>query len=272
MRDENSSDFKIRLDDNDDETPDSFFETEIKDQRIEKLNQRITFFSILIPGLICVILFVAYLDIKKRVSIFHDTGTEEVQNLSQDLESRFSSLSQRHAKLKESLDKKILSIENATTSLKNDLKKTETTINKIGSSKTDKKELARAIAKIDKTLSPFQNDLKSISSEIESLSKNFKQELARLAGTIDKAKKDVFKLQGDISFLSSGKIGKKELKLALKNEDERKREKLSQVTRNLENKIELMNRKIKELERISKLSEIETVAPEPGKIIEQNIQ
>ncbi len=91
MAEKDPTKFRIRIDD---ESPDTGFEEEIKDRRIEKLSQRITFVSILIPCLIAVILFVAYFDIKKRVGSMHSSG----EVVSQDLDSRLSLVSEKTGK------------------------------------------------------------------------------------------------------------------------------------------------------------------------------
>ncbi|MBT8342371.1 MAG: hypothetical protein HKP58_16235 [Desulfatitalea sp.] len=77
----------------------------INELKLEKINQRVTLISIIIPVLIVVVLVITYLDIKKRVVRTEDTGAIEFRKLSSDLESRFSSLSVRQAKIEESQGK-----------------------------------------------------------------------------------------------------------------------------------------------------------------------
>ena len=71
----------------------SIYAEERNGLRLEKLAQRVTIISILLPVLIGIILVISYLDIKSRVSTLQDTGESAVQSLSKNLESRFSSLS-----------------------------------------------------------------------------------------------------------------------------------------------------------------------------------
>ena len=104
--DEEDVKFKMRLDkinDEVEEPEDSVVQTEVHELKLEKINQRVTLISILIPVLIVVVLVIAYLDIKQRVVRTEDTGASEFQKLSADLESRFSSLSLRQAKLEEAV-------------------------------------------------------------------------------------------------------------------------------------------------------------------------
>ena len=97
---EDPGQFKLKMDDGIDETA---MDLNVDELRLEKISQRVTFISILIPVLIIIVLVIAYLDIKKRMSYTEDTGTMEFQKLSSDLESRFGSLSLRQAKLEETM-------------------------------------------------------------------------------------------------------------------------------------------------------------------------
>jgi chromosome segregation ATPase len=97
---EETGPFKLKMDGEIDETPTG---ANVDELRLEKISQRVTFISILIPVLIIIVLVIAYLDIKKRMTYSEDTGTMEFQKLSSDLESRFGTLSLNQAKLEESL-------------------------------------------------------------------------------------------------------------------------------------------------------------------------
>ncbi len=287
MNDQNSSQFKIGADE---ESPDSLFQAEIADQRIDKLNQRLTLFSILIPCLVCIILFVYYLDMKKRFITVQGAGEKNVQNLSEDLESSYASQSLRFAKLEETINNKFSSIEKSTALLKKNLEKEDKAINKtlkkINSSKSEKKDVNRAIAAINKKLDPIQTDLTKFTSD-------FKQELERLFEAVDEVNTKIDKFQADLSTLSSDLIDPTELALALKAEQIIYQRKLTQTSKNLENQIAATRKALKELDRLLKLSNKQQsmksegsvpaekpavkpasteTPPEPGKIFEQDIQ
>ena len=290
MNDQNSSQFKIGADE---ESPDSLFQAEIADQRVDKLNQRLTIFAILIPCLVCIILFVYYLDMKKRFITVQGAGEKNVQNLSENLESTYASQSQRFAKLEETINNKISSIEKSTALLKKNLEKLEKddkainkTLKKIIASKSEKKDVNRAIAETNKKLDPIQTDLTKFTSD-------FKQELERVSGTVDATNRKIDKFQADLATLSSDLIGPKELALALKAEQIIYQRKLTQTSKNLEDQIAATRKALKELDRLLKLSKLQRpvksegsvtaeklevkpaspeTSPEFGKIIEQDIQ
>ena len=76
----------------DDQEPDEFYQEEVKDLRIEKLSQRITLISILLPCLIAVAIYLGYRDLTGRVNQGRDSGNIEVQKLSiqmQELSKKF---------------------------------------------------------------------------------------------------------------------------------------------------------------------------------------
>jgi uncharacterized coiled-coil DUF342 family protein len=129
---------------------------------------------------------------------------------------------------------------------------------------------------MNKKLDPIQTDLTKFTSE-------FKQELEKLSGTVDEVNTKIDKFQTDLSTLSSDLIDTKELALALKAEQMTYQRKLVQTSKNLENQIAAVRKTVKELDRLLKLSKepqpvkskgAEPVdkPPEPGKILEQDIQ
>ncbi len=274
MAEKDPTKFRIRIDD---ESPDTGFEEEIKDRRIEKLSQRITFVSILIPCLIAVILFVAYLDIKKRVGSMHSTG----EAVSQDLGSRIASVSEKQAKLEDMLAKRIEPVEKTILSLQTELKEATTAIRYIRSArKADNKTLKGAIAGIEKGLGPVRKDLKNAASRIKALDKN----LTNFGKKLDKAKNDLNKMQADISLLSSAKIDRKALDNALNSNQKIYEQKLKQSADDLANKVESIRKRIKKIEMsmssiavpakpipLKKPAE-KIVVPPPGTFIEEDIK
>lgn len=270
MEEKNTSDFKIGVDD---EGPDRQFQEEMENIKIEKLSNRITFISVFIPCLIGVIIFLAYLDIKNRVTTVHDTGTIEVQSLSKDLETKLSDLTSKYNQIK-----------NNTSSLKAEIEEATTAIRYIRSArKTDNKKFNTSIAKLEKKITSSTNGLKNISSELKTIDTNFNNKLANLSKTIDKTSKtadkisiELNRLKTDISNLSSVKIDKKALDSALKNEKKLYDQKLDQIKRNIEDiekKItSTLSTQVKPKTAIPEDKTIKIPTTESGGIIEQDIQ
>ncbi len=271
MTDNENSRFKIRLDD---EIPDSGFQEELEDQRLKKLSRRITLVSILIPCLICVIVFVAYLDVKKRIAGMHNTG----ETLSQDLGARVSSLDIMHAKQIDSINK-------TTSSLQKELNEATTAIKYIRSARrTDNKKFNGSIDTIEKNLESAYKDIEIAASKIKILDSGVKKELTELSKGLDKANKELGKLQADIAALSSAKIDKTMFDLALKKEQKVYQQKLDKTVKDLEYKIKSIQKRLSKVEKPapsslpapkpapSKKPAPETAPPKPGDIIEQDIK
>jgi chromosome segregation ATPase len=258
-----SSEFKINPGDNE---PDAPFREEIDGLRIEKLNQRVTFFSILIPVLIGIIIFFAYLDIKKRVSHVNDTGTDKVQTLSKEMEARISSLSVQHAELEFSVKKDFSSLGKTTSVLKENLNKTTKTIDRISASKADKKKLTEALSSLGKEINDAGHKIKTVGNK-------FDQETTKLARGLDTTQKDLKRIQKELAALSSNQIKKKEFDLRFENEKKDYHRQLGGVKRDFEDIMNDLQTKTRGLERRLQILESRPIAipHQIGEIMEQDI-
>jgi septal ring factor EnvC (AmiA/AmiB activator) len=208
----NPDEFQIRFSENGPIDDGSAMREEIIEQRLEKLSTRVTLISILVPVLIFVIFTFAYLDMKSRIFSIHDTGVDELQKLSRDLESKFSSLSvrfagfedsfaEREASLKgieESFSKKITPLEKAVSTLENSIKdvkkniqESEKNIREIAvaqTDKVDKKEFDVTFAVMEKSLESAQKEMQTVMSQMKALDANVKNELKLLTDYLAKEK------------------------------------------------------------------------------------
>ncbi len=266
------SDFKFSIDE---ESPDALLQYETKDLQIEKLAKKITLFALLIPLIIGAVLAVVYFDFKNRLDKISYKESTGVVKLSKNLESRFSILSIKQAKLEDLLDKKILSIEKKFSSLKTNLKKTEKRIDKtnknIKSLNTSKYDLDKDIdaaldktlGKLDKTLNPIRKDLRNVKSKVKGIDERFKQDLAKLAGavnsannelvklieTVDETDKEIKGIKGEISSQPTGEIDQRALDLRLKKERRSYIKLLKQIREDLESKIAAIQGKLNKIEK-----------------------
>jgi DNA repair exonuclease SbcCD ATPase subunit len=227
----------------DDQEPDEFYNEEMKDLRVEKLNQRITLISILLPCLIAVIIYFGYRDLTGRVHQGRDSGNLEVQKLSNQMEAlskkfnekliAFSTtLSTQDQNFDNSISGKLNTINSnievlnqSISSLNENLKQTKSVIKKIDAAKADKKSQEAAIAKLKADLDPLKNefqsltnirgDIKSVSSEIKNLENQFTEEITKVAENTEKFKKEYDLLQASIASQLSKKIDKAELGVEL---------------------------------------------------------
>ena len=252
----------------DDEKPDFQPQEEIDDFQVEKLSKRITRISILIPCLIVVITLAVYLDLKKNISITDSTGSMGVKALSKELESKFSSLSLRQANLQDDLTKRIEAIEKSTASIQVNLNKATTAIKYIRSArKTDNKKFESSITTLDKKLSPLPGELETMASDLKGIDNSVNNQLENLTQIIGSAKKDLRNIRADIDTIKSSTIDKKTVDVLLKNQQEAYQLALQKITRNLEDKIESVENKLKEQKK-----DIVDQTPKSENIIEKNVR
>ncbi|SMC93827.1 hypothetical protein SAMN02746065_11616 [Desulfocicer vacuolatum DSM 3385] len=85
----------------------SFYKQELNELKIEKLGNRITIISFILPCLIGAILVYAYMDINHRVVDAKDSGKSDIELVSQDMELKINAINVEIAKLKFSLDQQL---------------------------------------------------------------------------------------------------------------------------------------------------------------------
>jgi chromosome segregation ATPase len=256
----------------DDQEPDEFYHEEMKDLRVEKLSQRITLISILLPCLIAVALYFGYRDLTGRVHKGRDNRDQEVQQLSDQLEAlseKFNEKLDTFSTTISSQDKKIsdsisgqLNTINANidvlnknmASLNENLEQAQNAIKKLDNAKADKKSQATAIADLEADLDPLKNeiqsltnlraDIESISSEIKNLESQITAEMTKVTENTTTFKKEYDLLQASVAEQLSEKLDKAALGVELlmfkKNQNNHSQEitRLSQILDSIQKKIE----------------------------------
>jgi chromosome segregation ATPase len=240
----------------------TLYQEEAKDRRVEKLSQRVTIISILIPVIIGAVFYITYRDISNRVSQSQDTGALEIQNLSAQLEEKYAALSAKYGDLEASLSQKLEALEKADKNLKDSLKEAEDTVNKINATKADKKDQQDAIAKIDTALSPvrkelealgpLRNDLKSVTDQLASLDRSLKQQMVTLSANVDKALKDVTQMQVEMATLSERKLDNDALQLELLKARKNYQRDLDLTKAAIDKRLVSILEKIKDLEKVTR--------------------
>ena len=241
----------------------TLYQEEAKDRRVEKLSQRVTIISILIPVIIGAVFYITYRDISNRVSQSQDTGALEIQNLSAQLEEKYAALSAKYGDLEASLSQKLEALEKADKNLKDSLKEAEDTVNKINATKADKKDQQDAIAKIDTALSPvrkelealvpLRNDLKSVTDQLASLDRSLKQQMVTLSANVDKALKDVTQMQAEMATLSERKLDNDALQLELLKARKNYQRDLDLTKAAIDKRLVSILEKIKDLEKVTRV-------------------
>ncbi|MFO7495752.1 MAG: hypothetical protein R6X05_09000 [Desulfobacterales bacterium] len=166
----------FKLGSNDEDTG-SFFEEERHDRRLEKLNQRLTIFSILVPLVIGAIVAYAYVDIKME---FAAVQNKDVQKLSQDLDSRFSSLSLQSAKLEETLKQQLGELQKADSALADKHAELSKQLVALSATVPETTQLQQALTDITSQLSPLAAQLAAYDGALDTLARSNRESLEAL--------------------------------------------------------------------------------------------
>ncbi len=174
----------------------------------ERLRRRITVLGVLMPLLLAGLIVAGYLDIKRRVSQTENTGSMEVLNLSRDLESSFSSLSVRQAKLEEAMGKMAAEVEKKNTALKTslqaDLRKTAAEVRALKKSLAEvKQELAGAQQKQRAEVNRLKAEVKSLRAELKRVGGNSESADRKAAVRVAKLEKSLEEVQGYVGELKT---------------------------------------------------------------------
>jgi len=277
MADEFPSKFKFN---GDEQEPESFYHEELKDLRVEKLSQRVTLLSILLPCLVGVAIYFGYRDLSGRVSQRSDTESVEVQRLSSQLENltkdfndkliTFSTtLSTQDKDLGNTLEGKFATIsDNIKEMQKNvkflseDLKKNNETIERLNASKVDKKSQALEIEKINAAITPLQADLdklkavgrdvKMLSEDIANLDGKLAKQLAMVAASAEQSKRDYEQIQDSLAKLSGKTIDQDTLALEVFKLKKYFQSQISKEVSDLNQRMDALKKQIDGIEKISK--------------------
>lgn len=168
-----------------DEDNGSFFEEERRDRRLEKLNQRLTILAILVPLVIGAIVAYAYVDIKRE---FAAVKSKDVQKLSQDLDSRFSSLSLQSAKLEETLQQRLAGLQKADGTLADKHAGLAKQLAELSAAVPDTTDLQQALTEITSQLAPLAARLAAYDDVLDSLAGSNRETLAALAAADERLK------------------------------------------------------------------------------------
>jgi chromosome segregation ATPase len=283
--------------------PETLLHDELRELKIEKLAHRVTLLTILIPCMVGIILVIAYLDIKDRVTRSYDTGTIGVQKLSKDLASKFSSLSLEQAKIKDIQASKIPDLEKSAAFLKSRITKLQESMDQMSASSIDKDELARVTKTLTDKLADLEQEIKSdvealasTNSQIVDNSQKLTNDIGMQSENLAEIDIKIDTIRKEIKMLSESFINKDDLELALKLKEIGYRQSLLDKTALLNKEIQIIQKEVKALQKKNSassavapatqppspastkpVSEIETnkptaSEPEPGGIVEQTIE
>jgi len=246
-------------------TADSLYVADAENLRIEKLSTRITLVAVLIPCLLVIVLAIAYLDIKNRVINTQNTGSMGVQNLSKDLESRFSSLSLKQAKIEEELSKISRTLETATAALQVNLKKSTAEMKRMIDAKPDRSVLAAVEKKTDAGIAALRTEVSDLDAALSKFDEELSGQIQIMADGLKQDQGRLENIESKISQLETEKLSKSSMELTLGLERLALQEMVKERIRELQQKLAAMDKRIEALDRRLENRLTEAPAPSPTK-------
>ncbi|MGD9687702.1 MAG: hypothetical protein AB7U43_12095, partial [Desulfobacter sp.] len=162
----------------------AIFQQETNTLQIEKLSQRVTIISVIIPCIIIAILVFVYMDITEKVVDVDQTQANQMARVSQDLDIKLNALDVRIAKATHELDEKLTALESKRKALENQTAK-------MSAAKVDRKAMEAALAKRDNRIQSNADQDKSTLAAMERINRE-------LISAIDKNSSDTKALSGQI--------------------------------------------------------------------------
>ncbi|BBO66795.1 hypothetical protein DSCA_07250 [Desulfosarcina alkanivorans] len=239
-KDDNSR-FTIR---SGDAEPESMYMADAENLRIEKLSTRITLVAVLIPCLLVIVLAVAYLDIKNRVINTQNTGSMGVQNLSKDLESRFSNLSLKQAKLDARLAENTNELKKATAALQVNLQKSTAAFNRIADDKADRSAIKAVTQKTDAAIAALQKDMADLNTAFDKFDDELATQVQLMADGLKKDQGRLAAIEKKSRQLESEKMSRESMNLALGLERLGLQEMVKEKIREVEKKLTAMRKQV----------------------------
>lgn len=143
----------------------SGYQEEINTLKIDKLSNRVTIISIIIPVMVIAILIFAYIDMKERVVDVDLTKQSQVEKVSQQLEEKLNALDVKIAKNRFEIEKYLPQLDKKTIALEGQLAK-------MSSSKADRETVKQEYSKLTKLVNANKAQDKSTLASINKINQD----------------------------------------------------------------------------------------------------
>lgn len=165
------------------------YQEELNTLKIDKLSNKITIISVIIPIMILGILVFAYLDMKERVVDVDQTKQSQVEKMALQMEEQINSIELKIAKNRFDIEKTLPALQKETTALSGQ-------ITKLGSSKVSTRTLNSKLAKLNTRIDKNSAQDKTTLQTIERMNK---ETLATIEANQLQFDKDSVKIKEDIN-------------------------------------------------------------------------
>lgn len=222
-----------------DEEPELAVADEELKKRVNRLSQRISFLTLLLPSLIAIVIYVAYQDLTQRLIRNQSNDLRSVERLATDIEQKTAAMNARLSDIEAALTQ-MGNAQIKLQTLQEELRKGDSEMEKLTAAKADKREIeeaakrheealagisknVQALAKEVQTLAPFReelgvsttlrNELQALSARLQKLESSLGKDLTGLAGYMDRSRSELEKIKSDLSNLQTRKLDRDALEL-----------------------------------------------------------
>lgn len=212
MENQNEPDFTF----GDDDSKNSYTE-DVDSKKIDKLTQKVTLLSILIPCILGLLLVFLYFDMTNKVGKVDSSGSAKVLNISKELEKTITDIKEKSDAVEKSLGVKIDKIDKKLANIDNRMKKAEKNISFLTYAKMNKKQTAADLKKINDSVTKLQENLTAVSNstaELVSIAEVLKQRTSE----IEPVKQSVKLLRKDFEKTNNSYVTQEELDDNLKKQ------------------------------------------------------
>ncbi len=227
-----------------DAEPESVYASDAENLRIEKLSRRITLIAVLIPLMLAIGLALAYFDLQRRVSRTHDTGSMGVQNLSKDLESRFSNLSLKLAKLEAEQADQAEKLETGSAALQVNLKKALADVKRLADDMPTQKALADLANQAQASVNAVQKEVADLNAAFEKFDEELAAQIMLMADRLKKDQGRLAAVEAKTRQLEAEKLSKAAMDLEFDLERLALQEMVNEKFRKLEKTLDALSEKI----------------------------
>jgi DNA repair exonuclease SbcCD ATPase subunit len=276
-------------------------------RRVQKLSQRMSFLTLMLPCLIALVIYVAYRDINLRVAQTQHSELQSVDRLAKDLQLKTDAMLARVTELETAVGAKLDEVSKSVPALQEGIKKTEAAVERQNTDKADKKELQESAARVDaalaalskdlqgltrevqgltkdlQALAPFReelgsasalrNDVTSVSARLQKLENSLGKDLTGLAGYMDRNKAELTQIKTELANLQSRKLDRESTDLEILKAKKSFQTALDQEMSRIEKTLSAIQRRLDQIERAFASPAAKGTAPAaPGGIREQPLE
>ena len=212
MENQNEPDFTF----GDDDSKSSYTE-DADNKKIDKLTQKVTLLSILIPCILGLLLVFLYFDMTNKVGQVDSSGSAKVQNISEELEKTIINIKAKSEAVEKSLGSKINKIDKALTDINKSMKKAEKNISFLTYAKMNKKQATADIKIVNDSITKLQGEITAVAistAELVSIAEVLKQRTSE----IEPVKQSVKLLRKDLENTENSYVTQEELDDNLKKQ------------------------------------------------------